>query len=174
MTDLAFTPAQVDDEPADTTPLGSEDIGALDTCEICGKALVYSGKGRHPKFCDEHKPNKTKTVRSARRSSNEAVAEQAAETLFATNAFVQFVALMAGYADTADAIDIANPVFKERALDALRSDPELAKSIARAGGPTARMALIMAYSMFAFSVIPVAYAEGKAKAQERKEKLTDG
>lgn len=170
MSELAFTPTIVDDEPADTVPDFAPDTDTGFTCEVCSKPLVYAGKGRHPRFCEEHKPNKGKTsVARARKSSNDAIAEQAAETLFTTNAFVQFVAQMAGYVDTADAIDIANPVFKERALDALRSDPELAKSIARAGGPTARMALIMAYSMFAFAVVPVAFAEQKVKVKERKE-----
>jgi hypothetical protein len=27
-----------------------------DHCERCGVALHYAGKGRHPRFCDEHKP----------------------------------------------------------------------------------------------------------------------
>jgi hypothetical protein len=27
-----------------------------DHCEMCGIALHYSGKGRHPRFCAEHKP----------------------------------------------------------------------------------------------------------------------
>lgn len=32
-----------------------------DTCEVCGLSLHYSGRGRHPRFCDEHKPRKSAT-----------------------------------------------------------------------------------------------------------------
>jgi len=30
-------------------------------CEVCGTALVYSGKGRHPKFCEEHRKGSSNT-----------------------------------------------------------------------------------------------------------------
>lgn len=32
------------------------DVESVDTCMTCGKALTYSGRGKHPKFCDAHKP----------------------------------------------------------------------------------------------------------------------
>lgn len=37
-------------------------------CEVCGKALVYSGRGRHPRFCDDHKPNQRKSVGTSSRT----------------------------------------------------------------------------------------------------------
>jgi hypothetical protein len=33
--------------------------GADFTCQVCGKGLEYSGRGRHPKFCDEHRGSKS-------------------------------------------------------------------------------------------------------------------
>jgi len=36
-------------EPDDAGP------NSEDTCEVCGKPLVYLGKGRHPTRCQEHK-----------------------------------------------------------------------------------------------------------------------
>lgn len=36
------------------------------TCEVCDTPLEYSGRGRHPRYCDEHKPNASKTVTAKR------------------------------------------------------------------------------------------------------------
>lgn len=38
------------------------------TCETCGMPLHYGGRGRKPRFCDEHKPNR-KAVDSTGRSA---------------------------------------------------------------------------------------------------------
>jgi len=40
--DVTFT----DEAPAESTDLA---------CEVCGAPIAYSGKGRKPKYCDEHK-----------------------------------------------------------------------------------------------------------------------
>lgn len=38
--------------PQDTLPgIESDDL----TCQVCGKALSYSGRGRKPKFCEDHR-----------------------------------------------------------------------------------------------------------------------
>lgn len=58
-----ITPTHTDDEDEIealineamvSTPTGE------DTCQVCGIALTYAGRGRHPKFCDEHKPTGSK------------------------------------------------------------------------------------------------------------------
>ena len=36
------------------------------SCEVCGIPLVYSGRGRHPKYCDEHKTSKTPSRKSGK------------------------------------------------------------------------------------------------------------
>lgn len=43
-----------DSLPPEVPPLSHND--AEYSCQVCGLELFYSGRGRHPKFCDEHKP----------------------------------------------------------------------------------------------------------------------
>lgn len=169
VTDYTFTDVDLD-SPADDVP--DMDITTPEfVCEVCGKALTYSGRGRKPRFCDEHKKGSKGTVRRATGARNVAVASQAADVLMTTNSFVQFMASMGGLENTAEAIETANPQFRERAYEALLNDPELAKAITRGGAMTGKMALVMAYSMFAFSVVPVAYLEVKVKKAEREKEL---
>lgn len=129
-------------------------------CEVCGTGLTYGGRGRKPRFCDEHKPTKsaggTKRVPQAK---NAALAAQAAQVLVGTNALVAFVARMGALTETADQIDIANDPFRDRAYEALLADPELCRTIIKGGGLTGKAQLTMAYAMFAFAVVPVATSE---------------
>ena len=39
------------------------DIDMGPACETCGAGLVYSGRGRKPRFCDAHKPAPSRTVK---------------------------------------------------------------------------------------------------------------
>lgn len=45
----------VDEVPETGNPVA---VGGLE-CETCGKPLTYGGRGRKPRFCDEHKRNAT-------------------------------------------------------------------------------------------------------------------
>lgn len=40
-----------------------------DFCEVCGKELEYSGKGRHPRFCEKHKPARASSNTGSKRST---------------------------------------------------------------------------------------------------------
>lgn len=47
-----------DSNPPDIDPIVTEPL-TTDTrfsCEVCGTPLTYAGKGRYPKYCNEHKP----------------------------------------------------------------------------------------------------------------------
>lgn len=55
---LGFT----DTVPDSGNPSPTADL----TCEVCGTGLSYGGRGRKPRFCDEHKPARGKG--SGRRS----------------------------------------------------------------------------------------------------------
>lgn len=44
------------DIPPETPPLSFNDTEF--SCKVCGKELFYSGRGRHPQYCDDHKPNR--------------------------------------------------------------------------------------------------------------------
>lgn len=49
----------------DIPPTTEDDL----TCEVCGKPLIYGGRGRKPTRCDEHKRNKA-TGGGTRRSNS--------------------------------------------------------------------------------------------------------
>lgn len=52
----------VEDFPTDATDIAvdSDDAsGSEFACIVCGRGLHYGGRGRHPKYCDEHKPRRS-------------------------------------------------------------------------------------------------------------------
>lgn len=55
----------VDDVPEKGNPVSSSDF----QCEVCGTDLVYSGRGRKPKRCDEHKRGRSTTTTTKRAST---------------------------------------------------------------------------------------------------------
>ena len=168
MSDLVFDDIKdLDGDPDTTPPLDAPEY----PCEKCGKeAGPYGGRGRKPRFCAEHKKSGPSTSSGKPKSTgkNLVLAAQAADTLAQYNDLVGLVARLADWELTAEQIDNANPVFKEKAYAALITDPDLAASIVRTGGISGKAALIISYGMFAASVAPVAMLEAKVK---RKAKL---
>lgn len=77
ITPLSVTDVPIPEETAPTT----DDL----TCEICGTALTYAGRGRKPKFCDDHKPSgsrsKTTKTTSSRASKDERMRQELTATL---------------------------------------------------------------------------------------------
>jgi len=62
--------AFLDDVPEQGNPAPVGDF----FCQVCNTPLTYSGRGRHPKFCDEHKPGRGSSTTSTRKSSAGTVA----------------------------------------------------------------------------------------------------
>lgn len=56
----------VDEIPEAGNPVSTSSTLA---CETCGTPLEYGGRGRKPRFCDEHKPSRGKGTGSSARSS---------------------------------------------------------------------------------------------------------
>src|SRR5665647_3253862 len=138
-------------------------------CGECGKELFYAGKGRHPKWCDEHKPGRGATTGAPRKKgagANAALARQAADTLGLTNSLLatgmRLIPLPLRMPDTADALISANEPFIELAYDALLADPGLARAIVRGGGVSGKFMLIVAYAALAGAIVPVGIDEVKA------------
>lgn len=63
----------VDDVPEKGNPIPSSDY----QCVVCGTDLVYSGRGRKPKYCDEHKPSRSKVTSTATKRVSGAIVERA-------------------------------------------------------------------------------------------------
>ena len=166
MTDM-FTDVPVPDSLPRDEGIGP---GAELTCEDCGTPLEYSGRGRKPKKCPEHRKNGSKSGTSTVRKTNAAntkLAEQAADALALINSMIGAAVAMpfVGLEATAEAINVSNPTFRDMAAEALIADPKLARQILTAGGVSGKMALLMAYGMFGMAVAPVAYMELKARQE---------
>lgn len=152
-----YEPATVPrDDPA-TTP-------GLDlNCLVCGTPLEYKG-GRRPKYCPEHRKNKSPGTRPAPAAAD---ARKAAAVLANLNAMISLGALTIGLEATAVAISDANDDFEEKATAALSTDPKLCATILRGGALSGKTALIVAYGFFAAQVVPTAATEVKEKRAER-------
>lgn len=72
----------VDDVPESGNPV-SKDVPPDFACEECGAPLTYAGRGRKPRFCDEHKPGRSSSSGKPRGSStgNLALIERAVNEL---------------------------------------------------------------------------------------------
>jgi len=65
---FSITIASNDEVPPDVKAytIGQEQNASTGfQCIVCGTALTYGGRGRHPKFCDEHKPKKSASSRTS-------------------------------------------------------------------------------------------------------------
>lgn len=165
MTVLDFTPGTTDEAP----PQSDVEF----PCRICGReAGPWKGKGRKPTLCADHKRGTASTVKSKQTTpgnTNAKLAAQAADALDQMNGLVAFVAAMASWENTGEAIQTGRPTFRDQAYEALLTDPELCRTILRGGVMSGRVALIMAYGMFGVSVAPVALMEARMKKAARAE-----
>ena len=137
-------------------------------CEVCGReAGPYSGRGRKPKFCSEHK-RKTTTSGPKVKGADAALAAKAAEALCQLNTIGAMLAMTAGYWSTGKAITATNDNgFREQAYNALLTDPELCKRILSAGTTSGKISLSIAYIMAGTSVVPYIVEDNKRLKTER-------
>ena len=135
-------------------------------CETCGKELHYGGRGRKPKYCDEHKRGGSTTPRK-NLGKNDVLAAQATEALCQMNSISAIGLMMFGLPTTASAINNAHDSFREQAYNALLTDPDLCRKILKGGTGSGKIALVIAYGMLGAAVVPVAHMEIKEKRAER-------
>lgn len=137
-------------------------------CQVCGReAGPYGGRGRKPKYCEEHKQQKSASKRSTPQPKNAALAANAADALAQINALAAFGATVLQYEATGETIRNANDEFRERAYQALVTDPDLCKAILRGGAMSGRAMLILSYGMLASVVAPVAVMEFREKKEAK-------
>lgn len=159
-----------DDDLSDVGPRDSapESSDVEYACTVCGKeAGPYSGKGRKPTKCGEHKKGTASTSRAS--NSNSALATQAVDALMQINGFMTLGAMITGFYQTASAITDAEDGFRRQAHAALLTDPALCRSILRGGTKSGKVALVIAYLMMGATIFPTAKAEFVAKRDARAE-----
>lgn len=155
------TVAVPDEVPEDLAP----DTGSDLRCSVCGKELVYSGRGRKPTKCEEHRKSSSGSTRKS--VSNDKLAAQATDSLMALNSLACMGIMFAGFQRTASAIAERDDAFREQAYSALLTDPALCRVILRGGAVSARLSLAIAYGTLGAAVAPVALTEFKEKRNGR-------
>lgn len=160
----------------DAAPIEMDSIPPVDDvefpCEVCGReAGPYSGRGPKPKKCADHKRPTTTRSNATRRTTNDALAAQAATVLEQLNQMIAVGAMVVGLNGTASAIARNNDAFKENAFEALKTDPELCKFICKGGVKSGKLALGIAYASFGSQIVPVAIEEIKVKREERRVRM---
>jgi len=163
MTDLlTFRDTEV---PSDALPRDEAPPSAFEyACQVCGKELHYGGRGRKPKFCDEHKKGGSGTG-VARKGGNVQLATQAADALVQLNSLCVMGLMLAQLPQTAGALAGTEDGFREQAIAALVTDPALCKSILKAGTTSGKVSLLIAYAMLGGAVVPVGVMEFKERAK---------
>lgn len=152
------------------TPDDTPDISGVPeyACSECGKELFYSGRGRKPTKCDDHK--RTSSARSSGSSSNnDKTAAAALEILVQGNNIVAMAAMMGQFFRTASAISDREDAFRVQAMEALKADPALARTIVKAGATSGKAMLLFAYGMLAVSIAPVTLQEIKERRATKAE-----
>lgn len=134
-------------------------------CSVCGVALEYSGRGRKPTKCADHKRGGGSGTPRAKAGNPPALAKQAAAALGQLNGLICIGLSVAPMPYrlpmTASAIATANEAFEQQAAEALATDPKLARLILRGGAASGKVALLIAYGMMGAAVVPVAIMEYK-------------
>lgn len=168
MSALSFEVVETPDDLLDTPPVTTETIGDEfpDKCQEpgCGIGIPYSGRGRRPRFCDEHKPKRSQgSSTRATGKGAEQTARAAAGMLGQLNGLIGMGLSLYGLKMTAEQIDKANDQFVESATQALVNDPKLAKKIIGLGATSGKATLAVAYGMMGAAIAPVAVMEMKHK-----------
>lgn len=173
-TDLVFMDDVPPDIPADPPPdhTGSPDAQPETdslACQVCGKGLTYAGRGRKPKFCDEHRGNKSGTGTTRKSSTgNERLAQQATESLVQLNRITGMGLRLLGLPESGNMIAFCEEGFREQAYAALLTDPGLCRQLLSVGGMSGKTALIIAYGMLGAQVAPIANHEIRGMIIERQ------
>lgn len=160
MSALAIEDVIIDPERQDAIPPVTD---VEYPCDVCGReAGPYSGRGRKPKKCPEHKRGKASNTPKTR-GNNAVLAGQAVDALCQLNAFAGVGMMMTGFRATASALADREEVFREQAYAALVTDPALCRMILRAGTTSGKVSLLIAYAMLGAGIAPTAIEEYKAK-----------
>lgn len=150
---------------SDIPPGASDDIPSPDlTCETCGKALTYSGRGRKPRFCDEHK---TKSSGSGTRSTvSDRELNSACENLNATyNALLMPMMLVSPQAAQVWESQIDGLNARNRVI--LANNRNLVKRINAAGEKGGNIAFILSHGIALAPVVIAFRLDMAARRAER-------
>jgi hypothetical protein len=160
--DLSARVADFDISEAPDMP----DIAAPEyACEVCGTELFYSGRGRKPKRCDEHKTTRSQSAGSKRGSKD---VEAAVSSLNQVYTLVQMGLRMLNADLANEAMSASLPKLEASNREHLTNDPELAKRIADMGKTGGRYAFFSAQLLTIGPVLFLAYSELSQRRAEKQ------
>lgn len=136
-------------------------------CEVCGTPLHYSGRGRKPKFCDEHKKSGKGNAGAGapqRRSATREV-DAALASLEQFNAILA-VGFTLASPNAANFFVSQQEALQERNKGVLEANPKLAKQIASAAGKTGPLGLVISYGIVMIPALRIAKDEREAIAAQ--------
>lgn len=160
----------VSDMPPDAADSTTDTVTSNDpTCEVCGTPLSYSGRGRKPKYCDDHKrsTSTSRTTSTGRRSTRDVEAAMAA--LSSGHTVVQFAMSLVSL-EAGQVFEISRPTLDERNRAILESDPALAKRIAAMASKGGGAALLISHVIAIAPAAAIAGRQMRASAVTRAQK----
>jgi len=138
------------------------------SCEVCGTPLVYGGRGRKPKFCDEHKKSGSKSGSASSPKRSTGNTERALlhmETLY--DGLATVLAMSGNEASAGYLADKVAKVQEQNRL-AFDSDPKLAQMVCRFGEKTGKGIFIAANVGLIVPVLGIARVEMTLKRNAKR------
>lgn len=144
------------------------------TCEVCDVPLVYSGRGRHPKYCDEHKPTAGRPAVAKRAPKGVAHIRSGMEQLYelAGDGFE----LLGRYTEdellTADGhlIKTRAPVLAEQWAELAERDPAVRKALTNMTTGSSWGGVIVTHVMLSAAIMMNHKKNGPSKAERQAAK----
>lgn len=149
-------------------PESSTQEAAEFTCVVCGKPLTYSGRGRKPKYCEEHKRGSSGASKIGGSTRGSADAKAAANTLDMGYTALTVLLQMVGATQAREALQASLPGLREQNLQFLTQDKELAKKINAMGKTGGRYAFFAAQATVLGPVLVIGTQEVSTRLAERK------
>lgn len=161
---------------AETVPTPEEATVPELSCETCGKPLVYGGRGRKPRFCDEHKSSRTASNISTRKSSAKGDVAAALSALDMMYDLLSMGLLVVGAHGAAELFGQSREQLNAKNESYLSNDAALAKSLAKLGRTGGRYAFATAQVATVGPVLILAAGEVTQRRREAEAQRagTDG
>lgn len=154
--DFVFTDDEVDPDPS-PQPSQTTDLA----CEVCNRPLVYGGRGRKPRFCDDHKPTRSANV--PRGSSDVAQALAVMDGMYTMLSML----LMTVSPNALQAWRQQVPTLQERNAVFFAADKNLCKSVNRVGSKGGKSAFVASNAVAIAPVVAIAVTDMRTRTAVR-------